>query len=180
MSVEHTYPDLSLTNADTIFYCRAVQLSGVIASGAPRATMWTRRPAQRDESSRSRRPDTLGASKPPHFHKTPESHVSIAWSPNLRLHLPSLMADGCIILKNLSRDLVRGGQLVISALHPLETLNFFVVGVVKISAVSRILLCACRYYNNFLSPTFLFMRKQLYMWLRMVLSRYENHWNTFQ
>jgi len=78
-------------------------------------------------------------------------------------HLPSLMADGCIILKNLSRDLVRGGQLVISALHPLETLNFFVVGVVKISAVSRILLCACRYYNNFLSPTFLFMRKQLYM-----------------
>jgi len=38
----------------------------------------------------------LGASKPPHFHKTEESHVLIAWPPNSRLrtsptHLPSLM-----------------------------------------------------------------------------------------
>jgi len=123
------------------------------------------------------------------FQTTPSSQASrkscVNRLTNLRTRtsptrLPSPMADGCTILKWYNHVIWLGeASWRSNALHPLKTLNFFVAGVVKISTVSQILLCACRYYNNFLFSTLLFMRKQLFMWLRMVFSRYENHWNTF-
>jgi len=127
----------------------------------------------------------LGASKPPHFHKTEESHVLIAWPPNSRLrtsptHLPSLM-----VALSLDYHVIWLGEASwwSNALHTrsihLKHWIFCRRRRQDLDSFTNSSLCMQVLNNNFLSPIFLFMRKQLYMWLRMVFSRYENHWNTF-
>ena len=127
----------------------------------------------------------LGASKPPHFHKTEESHVLIAWPLNSRLrtsptHLPSLM-----VVLSLNYHVIWLGEASwwSNALHTrsihLKHWIFCRRRRQDLDSFTNSSLGMQVLNNNFLSPIFLFMRKQLYMWLRMVFSRYENHWNTF-